>query len=84
MLFVEGDVRFLVARGKYGLWLVYDSYISASTDEISYYGKNIVRSNIDKEEEAIETARNYEREYQRIRSDENKKPLESLYFYLDL
>lgn len=80
MLFIEGDVRFLVARGRDGLWLVYDSFIGADKVENGYYGKVIVRSNIEDEQDAIETARNYEQEYKRIRNDGGGY-LDSLLFY---
>ena len=80
MLFIEGDVRFLVARGRDGLWLVYDSLISADPKN-SYYGRVIVQSGIDNEQDAIETARNYEQEYERIRHDKDSGYLDSLLFY---
>lgn len=61
MLFIEGDVRYLVGRNRYG-WLVYDSYTGSETKN-SYNGMTIVSTGFETEEDALEAARNLESEF---------------------
>jgi len=66
MLFLENDVRYLVARlSKYN-WLVYDSIMRASKGAPNYLGQPIVSKGIGSESEAREIASKLEEEY-RIR-----------------
>jgi hypothetical protein len=80
MLFIEGDVRFLVGRNEDG-WLVYDTYIDVSHKGNGYYGYAIATKGLETEQDAKEAARNYENEYHRIRSDKNSSFLDSYVFY---